>query len=137
MAMVLLPITLTTASLLALLGLILAIRVSAGRVKNNVLMGDGGNADMIMRMRTHSNFVEYVPLLLVLMGLLELGGGNGKVLMIFGVVLVLARISHAVGMARPAPSAFRAIGALGTFMLLLLGAAYGLVLSWHAWSPTA
>jgi uncharacterized membrane protein YecN with MAPEG domain len=137
MTMVLLPITLTTASLLALLCLILAVRVSAGRVKNNVLMGDGGNADMVMRMRTHSNFAEYVPLLLVLMGMLELGGGSRTVLMVFGAVLVLTRISHAVGMARPAPSAFRAIGALGTFLLLLLGAAYGLALTWHVWSPTA
>jgi uncharacterized membrane protein YecN with MAPEG domain len=31
---------------------------------------------MIVRMRTHSNFVEYVPLMLVLLGLLELGGAN-------------------------------------------------------------
>jgi uncharacterized membrane protein YecN with MAPEG domain len=134
---ILLSITLTTASVLALLCLILAVRVSAGRAKNNVIMGDGGNADMIIRMRTHANFVEYVPILLVLMGLLELGGGNRTVLIIFGVVLVLTRIMHAVGMARPAPSALRAIGATGTFLLLLLGAAYGLVLTWIVWNPMA
>jgi uncharacterized membrane protein YecN with MAPEG domain len=137
MTMVLLPITLTTASLLAVLCLILAIRASMGRVKNNVLMGDGGNADMVMRMRTHANFTEYVPLLLVLMGLLELAGGSRMVLTIFGAALVLARVAHAVGMARPAPSYLRAGGALVTFLLLLAGGLYGLILTWYAWSPAA
>src|SRR5215475_13901242 len=76
MSPLLLPITLATAGALGLIGLILALRVTMGRAKHKVNMGDGGNPDMIVRMRTHANFVEYVPLMLVLLGLLELGGAN-------------------------------------------------------------
>src|SRR5438105_3605271 len=104
MTPILLPITLTTASVLALLGLVLASRVGQGRFKHSVPMGDGGNADMIVRMRTHANFAEYVPFLLVLMGLLELGGGNRTILVWGGAALVLCRIFHAIGMPRPAPN---------------------------------
>ena len=62
MSSLLLPITLATAGALGLIGLILGLRVTMGRAKHNVTMGDGGNPDMIVRMRTHANFAEYVPL---------------------------------------------------------------------------
>ena len=83
-----LPITLTTAGILGLLGLGLSFRVSMGRGKYKVYMGDGGNPDMIVLMRTQANFVEYVPLLLVLLGLLELGGANRTALIVGAAVLV-------------------------------------------------
>ena len=41
--LLLLPITLATAGALGLIGLILAFRVSMGRGKHKVYMGDGGN----------------------------------------------------------------------------------------------
>src|SRR5262249_28216453 len=96
-----LPITLATAGVLGFIGLILALRVTMGRAKHKVNMGDGGNPDMIVRMRPHANFVEYVPLMLVLLGLLELGGANRTALMVGAAVLVVARISHAIGMGGP------------------------------------
>src|SRR5215472_5644073 len=61
MSSLLLPITLATAGALGLIGLILVFRVTMGRAKRKVNMEDGGNPDMILRMRTHANFVEYAP----------------------------------------------------------------------------
>ena len=133
----LLPITLTTASVLTLVCIGLIVYVGQGRGKHRVSIGDGGNADMTMRMRTHANFVEYVPLLLILMGLLEMAGANRMALTLFGAALVLFRILHAVGMPRPAPNLMRAIGAAGSMFLLLIGAVYGLIITWSAWSPMA
>jgi uncharacterized membrane protein YecN with MAPEG domain len=124
MSPLLLPITLATAGALGLVGLILALRVTMGRSKHNVIMGDGGNADMIVRMRTHANFVEYVPLMLVLLGLLELGGANRTALMVGAAVLVVARISHAIGMG--GPMALRVGGAMATYILLAAGSIYAL-----------
>ena len=69
--MVLLPITLTTASILALLCVVLIVRIIRSRRKYLISIGDGGNTDLTCRIRTHANFVEYVPLLLIIMGLLE------------------------------------------------------------------
>ena len=122
-----LPITLTTAGVLGLLGLVLSFRVSMGRGKHKIFMGDGGNPDMIVRMRTQANFVEYVPLLLVLLGLLELGGANRTALIVGAAVLVVARVLHAIGMA--GPMALRVTGAIATYLLLAAGSIYGLVLA--------
>ena len=127
MSPLLLPITLTTAGALGLVGLILAFRVSMGRGKHKITMGDGGNPDMIVRMRTHANFVEYVPLMLVLLGLLELGGANHTALIVGAAALVIARIFHAIGMA--GPMALRVTGAMATYLLLAAGSIYGLGLA--------
>ena len=127
MSPTLLPITLTTAGVLGLVGLVLAFRVTMGRAKHKVNMGDGGNPDMIVRMRTHANFVEYVPLLLVLLGLLELAGADRTALIVGAAVLVVARIFHAIGMA--GTLALRATGATATYLLLAAGSIYGLVLA--------
>jgi uncharacterized protein len=127
MSPLLLPITLTTAGALGLVGLILALRVSMGRSKHKITMGDGGNTDMIVRIRTHANFVEYVPLMLVLLGLLELAGANHTALIVGAAVLVVARIFHAIGMA--GPMALRVTGAMATYLLLTAGSIYGLGLT--------
>ena len=127
MSPLLLPITLATAGALGLIGLILAFRVTMGRVKYKVNMGDGGNPNMIVRMRTHANFAEYVPLMLVLLALLELGGANRTALMVGVAVLVVARIFHAVGMG--GPTALRVAGSLATYILLAAGSLYALELA--------
>ena len=127
MSPLLLPITLATAGALGLIGLILAVRVGMGRNKHKVFLGDGGNPDMIVRIRTHANFVEYVPLLLVPLGLLELGGANRTALMAGAAVLVVARVSHAIGMG--GPMALRVAGSMATYILLAASSIYGLTLA--------
>jgi hypothetical protein len=123
-----LPVTIATASVLALVYFALIVRIGQGRYKYHISMGDNGNADMLVRMRTQANFVEYVPLLLIFMGLFEVEGVSKTVLAVAGAALVLFRIMHAFGMPRPAPNALRAIGAAGTILLLLAAAVQGLVM---------
>ena len=122
-----LPITLATAALLSLLYVLLIVRIGQLRWKHKVSIGDGGQADLLMRMRTQANFAEYVPLILILMGLLEGAGANRQVLAVSGTLLVLFRILHYMGMPRKAPNPFRAIGAAGTVFLLIAGAIWGLI----------
>ncbi len=125
----LLPITLGTASILTLVCIVLVARVGQARAVHKVSLGDGGAQDLIVRIRTHANFVEFVPLLLIVMGLLEMGGANRMFLAAFGGLLILFRIFHAIGMPRPAPNFFRASGAIGSFVLMIVAAVYGLVLA--------
>ncbi len=132
MAPTVLPITLSTASVLALVCVVLILRIGKGRFVHKVSIGDGGNTDLLIRMRTHANFVEYVPFILILMGLLELAGANHIFMTCCGGALVVFRILHAIGMPRPAPNPYRAIGALGSVALMLVLAGYGLLLSWPA-----
>lgn len=124
----LLPVTLSTASLLSLVYLALIVRLGKVRTKHRIAIGDGGNAEMLMHMRTQANFVEYVPLMLVLMALLEGAGANPRILAIAGTLLILFRILHALGMPRPVPNAFRIAGAGGTIFLLAGAGIWGLVI---------
>jgi hypothetical protein len=118
------PATLLTAGVLGLVYLAITLWVVARRAKGRIMIGDGGDADMLARIRAHANFNEYVPFLLLLMAGIELsrghgGAGGGGYLWGCGAALVLARIAHAIGMVRPAPNPFRALGALVTWTLLL------------------
>jgi hypothetical protein len=124
-----LPVTLATAGLMGLIFLFLGSRVSGGRMKYRISLGDGGNTDMQNRIRAHANFAEFVPLILILMGLLELAGVNATILVSAGAVLAIARILHVIGMPMKAPNPYRFLGATGTYLLVLAGSVYALVLA--------
>ena len=69
--------------------------------------------------RVQANFVENVPLTLVLLYLLEVSGVASVVIHVFGCCLVLLRILHGWGLARNEGANYpRLIGAQGTFILM-------------------
>ena len=127
----LLPVTLTIAATAGIGNLILAARVVERRLAGKVLIGDGGDERLLSRSRAHANFVEYAPFVLILLGLIEAGGGSPRWLGIAGGVFVAARIAHAIGMDRPAPNPWRAGGALLTWGVLLALSLWGTVLAYH------
>jgi uncharacterized protein len=115
-----LPITLVTAGLCGLLFFLLSLQVVRGRLATNVPLGDGGDPTLHNRIRTHGNFAEYVPLALMLLALCEISNAHRGLLATAGAVLVLARLSHAIGMPRPAPNKYRIFGTSGTWACILL-----------------
>ena len=114
-----------------MLGLIaIGLGLVAGRVRGatGVSIGDGGNPDLIVAMRRHANFVEFVPLTLLLIGLLELNGVAILAVHGLGAGLVLARLSHAVGYRGDGKlSVLRAIGALGSTLVLAVASVWAIV----------
>jgi uncharacterized protein len=95
-----LPILVTSlyAALLAILCMVLAGRVGALRGKKKTIsLGDGGDPELIAANRRHMNFVEYVPLALILMALAELNGGSKTMIHAFGAILLVARVINAFG----------------------------------------
>jgi uncharacterized membrane protein YecN with MAPEG domain len=129
---VILPVTLTIAAAAAVVNLWLAFRIVPIRLKDKVLLGDNGDALLQGRMRAHANFTEYAPFILILMGLIELGGGSTLWLWIAGAVFVVARIAHAFGMDRKTSSPTRAGGALATWALMALLAGWALAIAYQA-----
>lgn len=125
-------VTITTAGLCGLILLALSVRVVAVRGSAKVSLGDGGDPLLLSRIRAHANFAEYVPIILILMGLIESSGANRSVLGAIGIALVVCRIAHAIGMPRPAPNAPRFIGAAGTFTILTVTSLWALVISAQA-----
>lgn len=117
MSITILPIY---AALCGILLFVLSSRVVRLRGKYKVGIGDGGQAELNRAIRVQANFVEYVPLILILLLLLELAGAPANILHGLGGALVFCRIAHAYGYSRSnATSPGRAIGAVGTFLILL------------------
>ncbi len=106
-------------ALYAAINLILApllmLRVGKVRIGKKVNLGDGGDPDLLSRIRAHGNFAENAPLLLI--GLLCLASLSVLpiVLHVFGATFTLGRIFHALGMS----GAFKQGRLVGTLATLL------------------
>jgi uncharacterized membrane protein YecN with MAPEG domain len=114
-----LPITLTFAGAAAILHIWLAARVSRLRAAHKVSIGDGGNEALVRRMRAHANYGENMPIVLIMIGLIELAGGDARILWAAGIIFILARIAHGFGMDQPSPSRLRKIGMIGNTIVLI------------------
>lgn len=111
---IILPVALTSAGAAALINLWLGVRVSRVRVAEKIMVGDGGNLRLIARMRAQLNFAEYTPLILVLIGLIELASGTSLWLWIVAAIYILARVLHGFGMDGWMPGRL-----IGTFVTML------------------
>lgn len=96
--MILLPVSLTTAAAAALLNFWLGVRVGQIRRAEKIFVGDGGSPRLIARMRAQMNFIEYAPIVLILLGLVELARGANLYLWGAALVFVFGRVLHAFGM---------------------------------------
>lgn len=124
--MYILPITLTIAGAAAIVNIWLAIRIVMVRLKAKVLIGDGGNALLTARMRAQLNYMEYTPLVLILIGLIELAKGTQTWLWAAGILYILGRIVHPFGMDKQTPHPLRGVGILTTWIVLIGLAGYAL-----------
>ena len=114
------------AALLALVFMAISFWISAGRSKYQIHVGDGGNANLLARMRAQANFVEYVPLILILVLLLEGRRTSIYIIHILLLALLISRILHPFGMVAPPKSArqalCRGVGAGVTWLVLIAAA---------------
>lgn len=113
-----LPVTLASAAALGAINLWLALRIVRMRVRDEVLIGDGGDDLLAGRMRAHANLVEYAPFVLVLLALIELARGSGLTLGLTALIFVIARIAHPMGMDLRRSNLPRAGGAILTWLVL-------------------
>lgn len=127
-----LPITLTIAGAAALIHVWLASRVSRLRGQFKVSVGDGGNEILLRRIRAHANYAENMPIFVILLGLLELAGGDRRILWGIGIAFILARILHAFGMDRTGASRLRVIGMIASTLLIIGAAGWALSYAYRA-----
>ena len=125
-------VTAATAGALGIWHVALMLLVGAGRVKFKTGLGDGGNEALARRIRMHGNLTENGPLFLMLLGLVELSGRSQHLVMAIGPLVVLLRVCHAFGLSMhfgPGPNAFRAIGAAGTTLSIIVLSAASLIVA--------
>jgi len=116
-----LSITALYASLLAILLLGLSFNIIRLRFKFKVAIGDGEQKPLTAAIRIHGNFIEYIPLALILLGCYELNGADNLWLHILGGLLFVGRILHAIGLGKSIGiSIQRQVGMLFTFLVLLI-----------------
>lgn len=109
------PITALYAALLVAVLVCLTTRIGLLRAKTGISILDGGSKQVAVEMRRHGNFAEHVPLLIVLMAIVEINGGNPLFLHVIGLVLVICRIAHPLGLHHDRVQApLRLVGAVGT-----------------------
>jgi hypothetical protein len=110
--------TLSLAAAAAVINLWLGVRTSALRVGKKILHGDGGNPLLLQRMRAQANFIEYTPLVLIMVAAIEMTGKGGRWLAIVGSLYMLGRVAHAFGMDRTDSNVARAVGFVVTVLTL-------------------
>jgi len=118
------------AGILGFLYIALTVRVIHGRWKYRVGIGTGQNPDLALRIRVHGNFMEFAPIALGLIALVEIGGASPAQLHALGATLVIGRLLHVWGLGRSAgTSAGRMIGTTLT-QLVIFAASVGAVVAW-------
>lgn len=123
------PITLMYASIFAIFALVLSFKAGSTRGKTgiSVLFGEPVDMNLVEKVRRHQNFLEYVPIFLIVFAAIEINGGSSMFLYIVGDLMILARIAHAIGLKHDNMGHIgRLIGAGGTALITVAAAGYGL-----------
>lgn len=117
------PITAIFTGILALMLVGVSIRVTVLRARKKIDLFDGGDPELGRAIRVQGNFIEYVPMALALIGLVEWMGAKPWAVYAFGIALVIARVAHAWGLYS---SVFQA-RVVGTTLTWIVVAAGGLL----------
>ena len=112
---------------LGLMGFGLTAHVIMLRVKTGVSIMDGGNIHLAERIRRHGNFMENVPLVLLLMALAELNGVGSMWLHASGALLIIGRLLHAAGLKHDQPTAIGRTTGISITILAGLTAIVGIL----------
>ena len=114
-----LPITSFYAAFFGLLLFALSVLVIRARVQCRIAIGLGEDIRMLRASRAQGNFIEYAPMILILLGLLELAGTRPFLLHALGGLALAGRVAHAMGISRePENLKLRQLGMALTFTVL-------------------
>jgi uncharacterized membrane protein YecN with MAPEG domain len=120
-------VALLYAGLNGALFLALSWRVVRLRRRYGVGIGYNGKQDLNRAIRVHANFGEYVPLALILLLGLEVGGLAGWALHVLGGTLLAGRLLHAYGLGRESGrSPGRSLGTGLTWLMIGVSAVLGI-----------
>ncbi len=108
-------------SFAAVMLVFLSIRVISIRRGDKISIGTGGNPDLERAIRVHGNFIEYTPIILLLLVVAEMNGLPAIGVHIFGLLFITSRVFHFIGFSsNEGPMILRVLGMVMTFALLLL-----------------
>ena len=121
--MAVLPITSLFAAAFAVALVALSFPISLRRLQVGDLVGDSTDEGLRRRIRAQGNFIEYVPLGVIALGLVEAQAAPVWIVVASGTILVIGRVLHAAGMLL-ASGPVRGFGMIFTYLALLIAAAW-------------
>ena len=111
------------AAIFALIYIGLSVRVIALRNAKRVSLGSGGDPALERAIRIHANFIEYVPLALILLIAIEMQHGLRYVLHVLCLLLLIGRICHFFALSREnTANPLRGVGVALTMAVLAVAA---------------
>lgn len=110
-----------TASL-AILITVLAINVSRHRLSRRISLGDAGDRRLNRLVRAHGNAVEHAVVMVPLLLIYEMNGGNLDLAAALATIFLLARIVHAWALTEKASTLRRQVSAGISYLLELVTA---------------
>jgi uncharacterized protein len=117
-----LPITAFVAAVCGVMLLITAIDTVRQRIRLKAAFGDNGDSKLISASRSHGNLAEHAPIVILLIGLLEMARAHHLILMAIGALFLVGRVAHIIGLYTPAeagkPPIPRQIGVVVTWVTL-------------------
>ena len=129
-----------TAIYLAVLALLytgLAIQVARLRQRDRAAFGDNGSRELRSATRAQGNFIEYVPIITLMVAFLEMSGLPATRIHLLMGALVLSRLLHPLGMYATSNTLQFRIGRVGGITLtLVLLIACAVMILWRAWIGT-
>lgn len=118
-------VALLSAQMLVLSMLVSFRRVSLGKSQGDIAKypyQDGGDEILRRRMRAFGNFIEYAPMCVAILAIMEFNQVNPYALMALGGAFVLGRILHSLGMLfNPHFPLPRILGMFSTYAVLIGG----------------
>ena len=121
-------ISMLYAGCFGLLAMWVSFQAGSLRGKTGIPLGDGGDPDMLLAMRRHANFVEYVPLTLLIIALLEVNGVSTTAIHALAGSLLAFRFFHAIGLRGDTMQGVgRVVGAAGTALVLVVSSVWSIV----------
>jgi uncharacterized protein len=113
-------LSLLFAGLCALIQTALTALVIIRRAQTGIHLLDGGDERLIKPIRAHANFVETVPLALLMLVLLEVNSLAAHWLWAFGLTLLVGRLLHAFGLLARDAAWARLVGMVMTLAVISL-----------------
>ncbi|MBC2777524.1 MAPEG family protein [Parasphingopyxis marina] len=98
-----LPVTAALAVAMAALLLLLAIDTVRQRLRVRAAFGTADDERLERASRAHGNLAEHAPLVVILVGLLEMSRANHMALLAIAGVFIIARVLHAIGLYMKGP----------------------------------
>jgi len=120
--------TLLAASVLGLILVLLSLEIVRLRLKTKVSLGTGPEerSALVVAVRAHGNFVEHVPLSLILLGLLEREALGGTLVASLAATLLVSRLLHIIGIGIKGVNPFRSLGVVLQWAFFVVAGVVGI-----------